>query len=69
MQIERVRVRGGHAAEAGTAASESSSLHDAAIVFAKRTFVLVILVRGIAEDKAAYKLMAAITGDLYNATN
>ncbi len=43
--------------------------HDAAIVFAKRPFVLVILVRGIAEDKAAYKLMAAITGDLYNATN
>jgi len=43
--------------------------HDAAIVFAKRPFVLVILVRGIAEDKAAYKLMAAITSDLYNATN
>jgi len=43
--------------------------HDAAIVFAKRPFVLVILVRGIAEDKEAYKLMAAITSDLYNATN
>ena len=43
--------------------------HDAAIVFAKRPFVLVILVRGIAEDKAAYKLMAAIASDLYNATN
>ena len=43
--------------------------HDAAIVFAKQPFVLVILVRGIAEDKAAYKLMAAITSDLYNATN
>jgi len=43
--------------------------HDAAIVFAKQPFVLVILVRGIAEDKEAYKLMAAITSDLYNATN
>ncbi len=43
--------------------------HDAAIVFAKRPFVLVILVRGIAEDKEAYKLMAAITSDLYKATN
>src|SRR5882724_173615 len=43
--------------------------HDAAIVFAKRPFVLVILVRGIAEDKEAYKLMAAIASDLYNATN
>lgn len=43
--------------------------HDAAIVYAKRPFVLVILVRGIAEDKEAYKLMAAITSDLYKATN
>ena len=43
--------------------------HDAAIVFAKRPFVLVILVRGNTEDKAAYKLMASITSDLYNATN
>ncbi len=43
--------------------------HDAAIVFAKRPFVLVILLRGIAEDKEAYKLMAAITSDLYKATN
>ncbi len=43
--------------------------HDAAIVFAKRPFVLVILVRGIAEDKEAYKLIAAIASDLYNATN
>ena len=43
--------------------------HDAAIVFARRPFVLVILVRGIAEDKEAYKLMAAIASDLYNATN
>jgi hypothetical protein len=29
----------------------------------------VILVRGIAEDKAAYALMAAIASDLYKATN
>jgi len=43
--------------------------HDAAIVYAKRPFVLVILVRGIAEDKEAYKLMAAITSDLYKVTN
>jgi beta-lactamase class A len=43
--------------------------HDAAIVFAKRPFVLVILARGITEDKEAYKLMAAIARDLYNATN
>jgi beta-lactamase class A len=43
--------------------------HDAAIVYAKRPFVLVILVRGIAEDKEAYRLMADITRDLYNATN
>ena len=43
--------------------------HDAAIVYAKRPFVLVILVRGITEDKEAYKLMAAIARDLYKATN
>jgi len=43
--------------------------HDAAIVYAKRTFVLVILVRGITEDKESYKLMAAIARDLYDATN
>jgi len=43
--------------------------HDAAIVYTRRPFVLVILVRGITEDKEAYKLMAAIARDLYNATN
>src|SRR5882672_6723940 len=43
--------------------------HDAAIVYAKRPFVLVLLVRGIADDKVAYALMAEITRDLYNATN
>jgi beta-lactamase class A len=43
--------------------------HDAAIVYARRPFVLVILVRGIADDKEAYKLMADIARDLYTATN
>ncbi len=43
--------------------------HDAAIVYAKRPFVLVILVRGITEEKKAYALMADITRDLYAATN
>ena len=43
--------------------------HDAAIVYAKRPFVLVILVRGITDDKMAYALMAEITRDLYAATN
>lgn len=43
--------------------------HDAAIVYANRPFVLVILVRGITDDKMAYALMAEITRDLYDATN
>ena len=43
--------------------------HDAAIVFAKRPFVLVILVRGIEDEKASYKLMADIARDLYSATH
>ena len=43
--------------------------HDAAIVYAKRPFVLVLLVRGIADEKVAYALMADITRDLYAATN
>ncbi len=43
--------------------------HDAAIVYAKRPFVLVILVRGIADEKVAYALMADIARDLYAATN
>lgn len=43
--------------------------HDAAVVYAKRPFVLVILVRGIADEKVAYALMADITRDLYGATN
>jgi len=43
--------------------------HDAAIVFAKRPFVLVVLVRGIADEKESYALTAAIAQELYAATN
>lgn len=42
--------------------------HDAAIVFAPRPFVLVILVRGIADTKVSAALMADITRELYQAT-
>ena len=42
--------------------------HDAAIVFARRPFVLVILVRGLAEKKDSAALMAEITKKLYDAT-
>jgi hypothetical protein len=38
-------------------------------VYAKRPFVLVVLVRGIAQEKEAYALMASIAHDLYAATN
>ena len=41
--------------------------HDAAIVFAPRPFVLVILVRGIADIKVSAALMADITRQLYQA--
>jgi beta-lactamase class A len=41
--------------------------HDAAIVFAPRPFVLVILVRGLADEKESSALMADITRTLYNA--
>lgn len=41
--------------------------HDAAIVFAPRPFVLVILVRGLADMKDSSALMAEITRDLYHA--
>jgi beta-lactamase class A len=41
--------------------------HDAAIVFAPRPFVLVILVRGLADLKESSALMAAIAGLLYQA--
>lgn len=43
--------------------------HDAAIVYARRPFVLVLLVRGMAEEKDSAKLMAAIARELYDATN
>lgn len=42
--------------------------HDAAIVFAQRPFVLVILVRGLADTKDSAALMADITRRLYGAT-
>ncbi|MHB8502739.1 MAG: serine hydrolase [Candidatus Acidiferrales bacterium] len=42
--------------------------HDAAIVFAPKPFVLVILVRGIADTKVSAALMADITRLLYQAT-
>ena len=41
--------------------------HDAAIVYAPRPFVLVILVRGIQDDKVSGALMADITRTLYGA--
>jgi beta-lactamase class A len=42
--------------------------HDAAIVFARRPFVLVILVRGLADMKESSALMAEITRRVYRAT-
>jgi beta-lactamase class A len=42
--------------------------HDAAIVFAPRPFVLVILVRGLAERNDSAALMVDITRSLYQAT-
>jgi beta-lactamase class A len=42
--------------------------HDAAIVFAPKPFVLVVLVRGLAETKQSAALMADITRQLYQAT-
>jgi beta-lactamase class A len=42
--------------------------HDAAIVYGPRPFVLVVLTRGIAEQKDSYALIAAITRQLYAAT-
>ena len=41
--------------------------HDAAIVFAKRPFILVILMRGLAEKKDSAALMADISKSLYEA--
>jgi beta-lactamase class A len=42
--------------------------HDAAIVFAKQPFILVILVRGLADKKDSGALMADVTGKLFAAT-
>jgi beta-lactamase class A len=42
--------------------------HDAAIVYAPRPFVLVILVRGLADEKDSSALMADVTRLLYAAT-
>ena len=42
--------------------------HDAAIVYARRPFVLVILVRGLADSKESAALTADITRLLYQAT-
>jgi beta-lactamase class A len=42
--------------------------HDAAIVYAPRPFVLVILVRGIADQKVSEALMAQIAAQIYQAT-
>lgn len=42
--------------------------HDAAIVYAKRPYILVILVRGIADEKASAALMADISSELYSAS-
>ena len=42
--------------------------HDAAIVYAPRPFVLVILVRGLAESKESAALMADITRRIYEST-
>ena len=42
--------------------------HDAAIVYAPRPFVLVILTRGIADPKESSALIATITRQLYPAT-
>ena len=48
---------------------EITKIHnDAAIVFAPKPFVLVILVRGIADQKESAALMAEITRQLYQAT-
>src|SRR5437660_4478461 len=42
--------------------------HDAAIVFAKRPFILVILVRGLVDIKESSALMADVSKSLYEAT-
>lgn len=43
--------------------------HDAAIVFAARPYVLVVLVRGVAEQKESARLIADISRAVYGRTN
>lgn len=43
--------------------------HDAAIVYARRPFVLVVLIRGLDDGKKASALAAAITRVVYDASN
>jgi beta-lactamase class A len=43
--------------------------HDAAIVYAPRPFVLVVLIRGLDDGKKASALAAAITRVVYDASN
>jgi beta-lactamase class A len=42
--------------------------HDAAIVFAKRPFILVILVRGLVDIRESSALMADVAKSFYEAT-
>jgi beta-lactamase class A len=42
--------------------------HDAAIVYAKRPFVVVVLVRGLEDINDSSAVMADITRELYQAT-
>ncbi len=42
--------------------------HDAAIVYARRPFVLIVLTRGLTEPKESSALIASITRQLYQAT-
>jgi len=42
--------------------------HDAAIVYAPRPFVLIVLVRGLQDAKASSAIMADVTRELYQAT-
>ena len=42
--------------------------HDAAIVFAPRPFVLVVLVRGLADSSAGARVAAGIAHEIYQAS-
>jgi beta-lactamase class A len=43
--------------------------HDAGIVFAPRPYVLVVLVRGIADRKVSEALIAGLSRTVYEAAN